>query len=183
MPLELTQIDRPAQYVEALKDTLRASLDDAISIGGYESWGAAQAHDYQVLVELGEMQPAPPQNDGRHAQIQHVILYAVVSGGIEQAALIAANLASELMRVACDQRWGLPCPLVGEPTALEAQPSFLIEKNNTHRGFEAWELRFKQRISYGPSGWDDELALHGVMLAVNPSDAMKDDAYEALADG
>jgi hypothetical protein len=181
MHSELTQIDRPAQYVDALKHTLSVVLDEAINIGGYESWGAAQAHDYQVLIELGEMQPAPPQNDGRPTQIQQVILYAVVSNGIEQSALIAANLASELMRVAHDQRWGLPYTLVGEPTALEAQPSFMIEKNKAHRGFEAWELQFKQRISYGPSGWPDEVVnASPVALAINPVDDTNDGEYGDL---
>jgi hypothetical protein len=181
MPSELTQIDRPAQYVDALKHTLGAVLDEAINIGGYESWGAAQAYDYQVLIELGEMQPAPPHNDGRQAQIQQVILYAVVSNGIEQSALIAANLASELMRVTHDQRWGLPYTLVGEPTALEAQSSFMIEKNKAHRGFEAWELQFKQRISYGPSGWpDDVVNSNNIALATNPVDDASNDEYRDL---
>jgi len=181
MPSTLTQLDRPAQYVGALTETLRAALDDAIAISGYEIWSAASGSNYQVLIELGEMQPAAMQNDARHGQVQQVVLYAVVSAGIEASALKAANLASELLRLAKDQRWGLSHVLVHEPTNMTAQPSFLIERRNDHAGFEAWEVKFDQHISYGPSGWPDEVVnASPIALATNPVDDASNDEYRDL---
>lgn len=179
-------LSRPSEVYDAIVATIVSALGDAglgaeVSVGGYEDWGPNEAGEKQVLIEFSEMRPAGMQNDGRKAQRQQIVLYAVISKGIEDAARQALNLASDLARVADQSRWGLSHYVIDEPENITAQPSFLIERNNDHRGFEAWEVTFSQLLKYGRDQWDEDPGQDvPIALAINPVDADDDASYQEL---
>ena len=178
--MPLSTVNQPAELYEAMLVFLVDKLSSSVKITPWETWGPAKAHDYQVLLEFGEMNEGALQNDGRQAQEQEVVLYAVVSKGVEQSALMAMNMASQLARLVVGQRWGLPASAVGEPQRIVAQPSFLIDKGDNHAGFEAWEVRLVQVVKYGAVDLGAGELFGELAFAVAPQDISDGKEYEVV---
>lgn len=167
-------IERPSQVFDAIVGTLRAAIaagnySAAIDVADYESWGPHSVADRQLLIEFGEMEPTPGENDGRHGQHQEIVIYVVISTVVPKAAREAANLASALTRKMRFQRWGLLPAVIDKPIGVRASPAFFVRGNEGAKGFEAWEIRFHQLIKYGSDQWPDDEGLEGaIALAINP---------------
>lgn len=179
-------LECPSEVYDAIVATIRAALDAGAggdtAIGGYEDWGPSESADHQVLIEFGEAKPLAVQNDGRQAMLQEIILYAVISKGHERAALMACNLANGLARLADGNRWSLSHLVIDEPENIVAQPSFLIDKRDGHKGFEAWEVRLFQLIKYGADRWADDPGQTDavIALAINAADPDDDASYQDI---
>lgn len=179
-------LDRPSQVYDAIVETIEAELIEAnnnhIQVGGYNEWGPSESGEQQILIEFGEVKPGPDQNDGRDAYIHEIIIYSVISKGIGHAQLIACNLAVGIKRMAKSNRWGLSSEVIDEPNDFVSEPSFLIDKDENHHGFEAWEVRFSQVFKYGKSKWPEDSGMidSPFFLAINPVDEDDESEYESV---
>ena len=183
MSSTLKEVSNPSELYEAIKTAVETSLDEAgstLPVGGYSDWGPERCAPIQVLIELASMNPGTLRNDGRKAQQFEVVLYAVFSRGEKQAALQAMNLASALARLVDRNRWGFHHTACSQPENIQAEPSFLIESSNKHKGFEAWECRFQQTLYLGANPWADEQVRSMIAIAINPEDPDDDNEYNDL---
>lgn len=181
-----TEIHQPSELYDAIVTHLQAEISagDApdVVVSGYEDWSPAAAADRQILVEMSAAEEADKQADGRHAQQFEIVLYAVISRGCKQSALQAMNLASVLMRVATLQSFGFSGRAVHFPQKMTMEASFLVDKDERHQGFEAWEVRWRQQVNLGLPQFEDDPELTGIWLAVNPDDPDDINEYSEVTD-
>lgn len=176
-----TEIHQPSELYKAIIDDIQAGIAEGdsadVQVNGYWDIAPPQFADRQVLIEIASGGGGALQNDGRIAQSFECKLYAVIISTAEEASLQALNLVSALARRVSDSCWGFNKQAVETPEKIKLQESFLIEGNDDHQGFEAWEVCWHQTLNLGSPQYEEDPVTTGIWLAVNPVDSSDESEY------
>lgn len=179
------EIHQPSELYDAIVQYYRAQIaagDSAdVVVSGHQDFIPEQAANRQVLVEVGSAESGPQKNDGRVCLLFECTLYAVISKAQTDAASQAMNLATALARHLKYQSWGFSGLAVDDPENIKLAESFLISGTDKHSGFEAWEVRWQQKVNLGSPQFEDE-EVSGIWLAVNPDDPDDINEYREVTD-
>ncbi|MBB1489386.1 hypothetical protein [Oceanospirillum sediminis] len=179
------EIHQPSELYDAIVQYYRAQIaagDSAdVVVSGHHDFIPEQAASRQILVEVGSAESGPQKNDGRVCLVFECTLYGVISKAEQDAAYQAMNLATALARHLKHQSWGFSGLAVDDPEQIKLAESFLINGTDKHAGFEAWEVRWQQKVNLGSPQYEDEV-VSGIWLAVNPDDPDDINEYREVTD-
>lgn len=139
----MSLIEKPSQLPVAIGAALKSAFPD-LPVGNYQDFTGV-AYKTGVLISVERNGPAVRSLEGRKAHALSVSLRATVASGA--AAFEACDLASQLMDLALDNRWGLPPDQCDLPTAIVAVPSGLT---GTETDYDTWIVSFTQTLYLGP---------------------------------
>lgn len=174
----MATLNQPSDFYDAIADELARRLAAGVAVKSYGDFSPAEAIDATVLIEFGEIAPAPRSHDGRTGHQCEITLHAVMGRQRQRAELDAINLAAALQQVVNENLWQLPYRQVDTPRDIQADPSLF---KAGAEGYEAWGVRFRQCIYLGPSLLEDDPVVRDVWLAVTPpADVDDPDQYDEI---
>ena len=140
----MTLIEKPSQLPEAIGEVLKRAFP-TLRVGNHL--------DFQppgVLISIERNGPGLRSMDGRKAHALTVLLEVTVTAS--SAPFDACDLASQLMDVALDNRWGLPHDQCDLPANIVAAPS---TSSSSETDYDTWTVSFTQTLYVGPSLIED----------------------------
>lgn len=140
----MTPIEKPSQLPEAIGTALKRAFPQ-LRVGNYL--------DFQppgILISIERNGPDLRSMDGRKAHALTVLLKVTVTAG--SAPFDACDLASQLMDLALDNRWGLPPDQCDLPANIVAAPSL---SSSSETDYDTWGVSFIQTLYLGPSLIED----------------------------
>ncbi|OPA96117.1 hypothetical protein BFW88_05290 [Pseudomonas fluorescens] len=140
----MTLIEKPSQLPVAIGEALKSAFPQ-LRVGNHQDFAGVGDHT-GVLISVERNGPGVRSPEGRKAHVLSVSLRATVASGA--APFDACDLASQLMDLALDNRWGLPLDQCDLPTAVVAAPSGL---SSAETDYDTWTVSFTQIIYLGPS--------------------------------
>lgn len=144
----MTFLEKPSQLPMAIGDALKRAFPH-LRVGnhlGFPDTGDKTG----ILISVERNGPGVRSLAGRKAHALSVSLKAMVASGA--APFDACDLASQLMDLALDNRWGLPPDQCDLPTAIVAAPSVLT---GAQTDYDTWTVSFSQNLYLGPSLLED----------------------------
>ena len=140
----MTLIEKPSQLPEAIGEALKSALPP-LRVGNHPDFQGSG-----VLISIERNGPGLRSMDGRKAHALTVLLELTVTAG--SAPFDACDLASQLMDLALDNRWGLPSDQCDLPTNIVAAPS---TSSSAETDYDTWTVSFTQTLYIGPSLIED----------------------------
>ncbi|WP_141064103.1 hypothetical protein [Pseudomonas lactucae] len=144
----MTLIEKPSQLPVAIGEALKSAFPQ-LRVGNHQDFAGVGDHT-GVLISVERNGPGVRSPEGRKAHVLSVSLRATVASGA--APFDACDLASQLMDLALDNRWGLPLDQCDLPTAVVAAPSGL---SSAETDYDTWTVSFTQILYLGPSLLED----------------------------
>ncbi|WLI07971.1 hypothetical protein PSH66_06455 [Pseudomonas sp. FP597] len=144
----MTLIEKPSQLPVAIGEALKSAFPQ-LRVGNHQDFAGVGDHT-GVLISVERNGPGVRSPEGRKAHVLSVSLRATVASGA--APFDACDLASQLMDLALDNRWGLPLDQCDLPTAVVAAPSGL---SSAETDYDIWTVSFTQILYLGPSLLED----------------------------
>ncbi|AKS06083.1 hypothetical protein [Pseudomonas trivialis] len=144
----MTLLERPSQLPVAIADALKSAFPQLL-VGNHQDFSGT-GDKTGILISVERNGPGVRSFAGRKAHALSVSLKAMVASGA--APFDACDLASQLMDLALDNRWGLPPDQCDLPNAIVAAPSGL---NGAETDYDTWTVSFTQNIYLGPSLLED----------------------------
>nr|WP_314562587.1 hypothetical protein [uncultured Pseudomonas sp.] len=144
----MTLLEKPSQLPVAIADALKSAFPQLL-VGNHQDF-AGTGETTGILISVERNGPGVRSLAGRKAHALSVSLKAMAASGA--APFDACDLASQLMDLALDNRWGLPPDQCDLPTAIVAAPSGLI---GVETDYDTWTVSFTQNLYLGPSLLDD----------------------------
>jgi len=144
----MTLIEKPSQLPVAIEGALKRAFPQ-LQVGNHQDVGGAGDHT-GVLISVERNGPGVRSREGRKAHALSVSLRVMVVSAA--APFDACDLASQLMDLALDNRWGLPSDQCDLPTAVVAAPSGLA---SAETDYDTWTVSFTQTLYLGPSLLED----------------------------
>lgn len=139
----MTLIEKPSQLPEAIGAALKGAFPQ-LRVGNHQDFSGA-GDKTGVLISVERNGPGTRSFEGRKAHALSVSLRVTVPS--EAAPFDACDLASQLMDLALDNRWGLPPDQCDLPTTIVAAPSPLT---STETDYDTWTVSFTQNLYIGP---------------------------------
>ncbi|NVZ49456.1 hypothetical protein HX792_03850 [Pseudomonas sp. B6002] len=140
----MTLIEKPSRLPEAIGLALKNAFPQ-LSLGTH-----LDAQGPGVLISIERNGPGFRSMDGRKAHALTVLLKVNVPAG--SAPFDACDLASQVMDLALDNRWGLPPDQCDLPTNIVAAPS---TSSIAETDYDTWTVSFTQTLYLGPSLLED----------------------------
>lgn len=144
----MTLLEKPSQLPLAIADALK-SVFPQLLVGNHQDFSGT-GDKTGILISVERNGPGVRSLAGRKAHALSVSLKAMVASG--SAPFGTCDLASQLMDLALDNRWGLPPDQCDLPTVMVAAPSGLI---GVETDYDIWTVSFTQNIYFGPSLLED----------------------------
>lgn len=144
----MTSIERTSQLPMAIEDALKSAFPQ-LRVGNHQDF-TGTGDKSGVLISMERNGPGVRSLEGRKAHVLSVSLKVTVASGA--AAFDACDLASQLMDLALDSRWGLPPDQCDLPTAIVAAPSALT---GAEPDYDTWTVSFSQTLYLGPRLLED----------------------------
>lgn len=144
----MTSIEKPSQLPIAIGEALKGAFPQ-LRVGNHQDFQGT-GDKTGVLITVERNGPGVRSLEGRKAHALSVSLMArVVSGS---APYDACDLASQLMDLALDNRWGLPSDQCDLPSAIVAAPTL---QGSAETDYDTWTVSFTQNIYLGPPILED----------------------------
>ncbi|WP_017906187.1 hypothetical protein [Pseudomonas asplenii] len=142
-------IDSPAMLFSCIKNVIKAAYPQ-LRVGTRRDFDGVVVPAW-VLIGIDGDSAGVRAGDGRRAHDFSLSLQTVVSTQEMDATLSACNLASQLIDLVIDNRWGAvgQCEL---PTAIQGAPSTLVVADQVYGG---WTITFNQTLYLGQPLLDD----------------------------
>jgi len=140
----MTLLEKPSQLPVAIGDALKSAFPQ-LRVGNHHDFSDTGDKN-GILISVERNGPGVRSLAGRKAHVLSVSLRAMVASGSEP--FDACDLASQLMDLALDNRWGLPPEQCDLPTAIVAAPSVL---NGAETDYDTWFVSFTQNFYLGRS--------------------------------
>ncbi|WDU61205.1 hypothetical protein LRS56_20495 [Pseudomonas poae] len=140
----MTLIEKTSQLPVAIGAALKSAFPQ-LRVGSYQDFSGAEDKT-GVLISVERNGPGVRSLEGRKAHALLVSLRATVASG--SVPFEACDLASQLMDLALDNRWGLPPDQCDLPTAIVATPFGLT---SAQTDYDTWTVSFTQTLYLGPS--------------------------------
>lgn len=169
----MTPIEKPSQLPVAIGEALKSAFPQ-LRVGSHREFNGADDKT-GVLISVERNGPGVRSLEGRKAHALSVSLRATVAGG--SAAFDACDLASQLMDLALDNRWGLPPDQCDLPTSIVAAPSALT---SAERDYDTWTVSFIQNLYLGPSLLEDPTGIPLFARTWEVADINDPDQYRPL---
>ncbi|OPA92388.1 hypothetical protein BFW87_17400 [Pseudomonas fluorescens] len=144
----MTPIKNPSELPVAIGETLKNAFP-GLRVGNHQDFQNA-ADKTGVLITVERNGPGVRSFEGRKAHALSVSLKVMVASG--SAPFDACDLASQLMDLALDNRWGLPADQCELPASIVAAPSTQI---NAELDYDTWTVSFSQTLYIGPPLLED----------------------------
>ncbi|WP_308583042.1 hypothetical protein [uncultured Pseudomonas sp.] len=144
----MTLIEKPSQLPVAIGQALKSAFPQ-LRVGNHQDF-VGTGDKTGVLISVERNGPNVRSLEGRKAHALSVSLRVTVAGGA--APFDACDLASQLMDLTLDNRWGLPPDQCDLPTAIVAAPTALT---GAETDYDAWTVSFSQNLYFGPSLLED----------------------------
>lgn len=144
----MTLIEKPSQLPLAIGDALKSAFPQ-LRVGNHQDFLGVEDKT-GVLITVERNGPGLRSLEGRKAHALSVSLRAMVAAG--SAPFDACDLASQLMDLALDNRWGLPADQCELPTNIVAAPSTLP---SAETDYDTWTVSFTQNLYFGPPLLED----------------------------
>ncbi|NVZ18210.1 hypothetical protein [Pseudomonas costantinii] len=144
----MTLIEKPSRLPVAIGDALKSAFPQ-LRVGNHQDFKNT-GDKTGVLITVEGNGPGIRSLEGRKAHALSVSLKATVADG--SAPFEACDLASQLMDLALDNRWGLPADQCDLPAALVAAPSI---QTGAEMDYDTWTVSFTQTLYLGPSLLED----------------------------
>ena len=144
----MTLIEKPSQLPVAIGEALKSAFPQ-LRVGNYQDFQGG-GDKTGVLITVERNGPGVRSLEGRKAHALSVSLRVTVTRG--SAPFDACDLASQLMDLALDNRWGLPPEQCDVPTTIVASPSALP---NAESDYDTWTVSFTQNLYLGPPLFED----------------------------
>ena len=144
----MTSIEKPSQLPIAIGEALKGAFPQ-LRVGNHQDFQGT-GDKTGVLITVERNGPGVRSLEGRKAHALSVSLMARVASG--SAPYDACDLASQLMDLALDNRWGLPPDQCDLPTAIVAAPTALT---GAETDYDTWTVSFSQNLYFGPSLLED----------------------------
>ena len=144
----MTFLEKPSQLPMAIGDALKRAFPH-LRVGNHLDFPDT-GDKTGILISVERNGPGVRSLAGRKAHALSVSLKAMVASGA--APFDACDLASQLMDLAFDNRWGLPPDQCDLPTAIVAAPSMLT---GAQTDYDTWTVSFSQNLYLGPSLLED----------------------------
>ncbi|WP_455827332.1 hypothetical protein [Pseudomonas graminis] len=144
----MTLIEKPSQLPVAIGEALKGAFPQ-LRVGNHQDFIGA-GDKTGVLIGVERNGPGVRSLAGRKAHALSVSLKAMVASG--SAPFDACDLASQLMDLALDNRWGLPPDQCDLPASIVAAPSGLT---SAETDYDTWTVSFSQTLYLGPSLLED----------------------------
>ncbi|MGY2398666.1 hypothetical protein [Pseudomonas sp. SDO5271_S396] len=135
----MTPLEKPSQLPVAIGDALKSAFPQ-LRVGNHHDFAGAG-----VLISVERNGPGTRSVEGRKAHALSVSLRATVASG--SAPFAACDLASQLMDLALDNRWGLPPDQCDLPVEIVAAPSVSV---SAETDYDTWTVSFTQTLYIGP---------------------------------
>lgn len=144
----MTPIEKTSQLPTAIGMVLKSAFPQLL-VGNHQGFiGAEDKAGVLIRVELNA--PGARSPDGRKAHTLLVSLKAMVPSGSD--AFDVCDLASQLMDLALDNRWGLPSDQCDVPTSMIAAP---FGRNGVETDYDTWIVSFTQPLYIDRALLDD----------------------------
>ncbi len=169
----MTSIERTSQLPMAIEDALKSAFPQ-LRVGNHQDF-TGTGDKTGVLVSMERNGPGVRSLEGRKAHVLSVSLKARVASGA--AAFDACDLASQLMDLALDNRWGLPPDQCDLPSAIVAAPSALT---GAETDYDTWIISFSQTLYLGPRLLEDPTGKPLFARTWEVSDINDPDQYRPL---
>ena len=140
----MTLLEKPSQLPVAIGDALKRAFPQ-LRVGNHHDFSDT-GDKTGILISVGRNGPGVRSLAGRKAHVLSVSLKATVVSG--STPFDACDLASQLMDLALDNRWGLPPDQCDLPTAIVAAPSVLT---SAETDYDTWIVSFTQNFYLGLS--------------------------------
>ncbi|MFB3305385.1 hypothetical protein [Pseudomonas sp. AMR01] len=144
----MTLIEKPSQLPVAIGEALKIAFPQ-LHVGNHQDFQNS-GDKTGVLITVERNGPGLRSLEGRKAHALSVSLKAMLASG--SAPFDACDLASQLMDLALDNRWGLPADQCDVPTSIVAAPSIQAD---TGMDYDTWTVSFTQTLYLGPPLLED----------------------------
>lgn len=171
----MTLIQKPSQLPMAIGDALKSAFPQ-LRVGNHQEFQDA-VDKTGVLITVESNGPGFRSLEGRKAHVLSISLKAIVGGGA--AAFDACDLASQLMDLAVDNRWGLPPQQCDLPSAIIAVRSM---QASAEMSYDTWVVSFNQTLYLGPPLLEDPTGTPLFACTWDASDINDPDQYKPLAE-
>ncbi|WP_426134908.1 hypothetical protein [Pseudomonas sp. PWP3-1b2] len=141
-------IEKPSQLPIAIGETLKRAFPQ-LHVGNYQEFQGAERKP-GVLITVERNGPNSRSLEGRKAHVLSVSLKVMLASG--SAPFDACDLASQLMDLALDNRWGLPADQCDVPTSIVAAPTI---QTGAELDYDTWTVSFTQTLYLGPPLLED----------------------------
>lgn len=169
----MTLIEKTSQLPVAIGAALKSAFPQ-LRVGSYQDFSGAEDKT-GVLISVERNGPGVRSLEGRKAHALLVSLRATVASG--SVPFEACDLASQLMDLALDNRWGLPPDQCDLPAAVVAAPSGL---SSAETDYDTWSVSFTQTLYLGPSLLQDPTGTPLFARTWEVSDIDDPDQYRPL---
>ncbi|AHC33952.1 hypothetical protein A7317_05720 [Pseudomonas fluorescens] len=169
----MTLIEKPSQLPVAIGEALKRAFP-LLRVGNHQDFQGASDRT-GVLITVERNGPDVRSFEGRKAHALAVSLRVTVASGA--TAFDACDLASQLMDLALDNRWGLPPDQCDLPTAIVAAPTVLT---GNETDYDSWTVSFTQNLYFGPSLLEDPTGTPLFACTWEVSDIDDPDQYRPL---
>jgi hypothetical protein len=169
----MTLIEKPSQLPVAIGGALKSAFPQ-LHVGNHHDFTGA-GDKTGVLISMERNGPDVRSLEGRKAHVLVVSLKITVASGA--AAFDACDLASQLMDLALDNRWGLPPNQCDLPTAIVAAP---YVPTGAETDYDTWTVSFSQTLYLGPSLLEDPTGKPLFARTWEVSDINDPDQYRPL---
>ena len=169
----MTPIEKPSQLPMAIGEALKSAFPQ-LRVGNHQDFNGA-ADKTGVLISVERNGPGVRSLEGRKAHALSVSLKAMVASG--SAPFDACDLASQLMDLAVDNRWGLAPDQCDLPTLIVAAPSALA---SAQMDYDTWTVSFIQTLYLGPLLLEDPTGKPLFARTWEVSDINDPDQYRPL---
>ncbi|MCU7649506.1 hypothetical protein [Pseudomonas piscis] len=147
--MSVPDIRKPSELLQAIERGLRQA-EPGLQVGTRQDFDNTSGQPW-LLLDIERNQQAPRSSQGRQAQLLRIVLQLCVPRQAGSAQ-VTWDLASRLLTVLADNRWGWSAEQCGAAGNIVAQPLPMTDPQPTH---DAWSLSFDQAIYLGPALLDD----------------------------
>ncbi|AZE71448.1 hypothetical protein C4K00_1203 [Pseudomonas synxantha] len=143
----MTFIEKPSQLPIAIGEVLKSAFPQ-LRVGNHQDFQITEDKT-GVLITVERNGPGIRSLEGRKAHALSISLKAMV---IQGAPFEACDLASQLMDLVLDNRWGLPPEQCDLPAGIVAAPG---AQSDVSIDYDTWTVSFIQTLYLGPPLLED----------------------------
>jgi hypothetical protein len=169
----MTLIEKPSELPLAIGMALHGAFPD-LQVGSHQDFQGG-ADKTGVLITVERNGPGIRSLEGRKAHALAISLKTVVAPGA--LPFDACDLASQLMDLVLDNRWGLPPAQCELPTNIVAAP---LVPASAEPDYDTWTVSFTQTLYLGPPLLDDLTGKPLFACTWDVSDIDDPDQYQEL---
>lgn len=169
----MTLLEKPSQLPAAIGDALKSAFPQ-LHVGNHQDFPGT-GDKAGILISVERNGPGVRSLAGRKAHALSVSLKAMVAIG--SAPFDACDLASQLMDLTLDNRWGLPPDQCDLPAAIVAAPS---APTSAETDYDTWTVSFTQNLYLGPLLLEDPTGTPLFARTWEVSDINDPDQYRPL---